>query len=170
MSYKGHQYIFVMYVYDANAILLRPLKTREGSALLEACISCYNYLQQRKLTPKLHVVDNECSQQLKHFIEQNQQTTIQFTEADNHSINAAERAIQTTKNHLIAGYSTVNKEYPMQLWDENLPQAQDTLNLLRRCQVNPKLLAYAFLNGQYNFNKTPLAPPGTKALTFVDPK
>ena len=65
----------------------------------------------------MHVLDNECSQQLKQYIQQNRNTTIQLTEADNHSVNAAERAIQTAKNHIIAGFCTVNKDYPMQLWD-----------------------------------------------------
>ena len=93
MSYRGHQYIFVMYVYDANAILLRPLKSREGAALLEACTSCYDYLQNRKSTPKMHVLDNECSKQLKQFIHKHGDTTIQLTETDNHSVNVSERAI-----------------------------------------------------------------------------
>jgi hypothetical protein len=47
---------------------------------------------------------------------------------------------------------------------------QDTLNLLRKLRKNPRLSAYAILNGQFDFNGTPLAPVGTKALVFLDPK
>jgi hypothetical protein len=35
--------------------------------------------------------------------------------------------------------------------------------------VNPKLSAYAVLDGQFNFDKTPLAPVGTRALILLDP-
>jgi len=74
-----------------------------------------------------------------------------------------------SKNHLIAGICTVDPLFPIQLWDELLPQSQDTLNLLRTSRNNPKLSAYAILEGEFNFNKNPLAPPGTKALVYVDP-
>lgn len=35
---------------------------------------------------------------------------------------------------------------------------------MRTARVNPKLSSYAYLFGNFNFNKTPLAPPGTKVL------
>jgi hypothetical protein len=41
---------------------------------------------------------------------------------------------------------------------------------LRTSRVNNKLSAYAILDGQFEFDKTPLAPVGTKALVFLDPK
>ena len=87
-----------------------------------------------------------------------------------HRVNAKERAIQTFKNHFIAGLCTFHKQFPMQLWDQLLPQAELTLNLLSTSRINPKLSAYDYLEGQYNFNNTPLAPPGTKALLYEDPK
>ena len=56
---------------------------------------------------------------------------MQFMEPNMHLINAAERAIETYKNHLVAGLCTVDKNFPMQLWNELLPQSEITLNLLR---------------------------------------
>eukprot|EP00804_Cyclotella_cryptica_P019091 CCRYP_014473-RA/>CCRYP_014473-RA protein AED:0.49 eAED:0.63 QI:0/0/0/1/0/0/2/0/160 len=50
-----------------------------------------------------------------------------------------------------------------------IEQGQDTLNLLRVSRVNPKLSAYAILDGQFNFDKTPLAPVGTRSLILLDP-
>ncbi len=91
-------------------------------------------------------------------------------EANEHQVNAAERAIQTVKNHLIAGLCTVHKLFPMQLWCKLLHQCEITLNLLRASRRNPKLSAYAILEGEFNFNKTPLAPPGSKALVYKDTK
>eukprot|EP00957_Ditylum_brightwellii_P183858 14004641-Ditylum_brightwellii.AAC.1 len=52
----------------------------------------------------------------------------------------------------------------MHLWDRLLPQASITVNLLRTCQINPKLLAYKYLHGTFDYNATPLVPPGTKVL------
>ena len=42
--------------------------------------------------------------------------------------------------------------------------------MLRTSRINDKLSAYAILEGQFEFDKTPLAPVGTKDLVFLDPK
>ena len=104
------------------------------------------------------------------YITKENNTRIQFIEANNHRVNAAERAIQTFKNHFVAGLCTVHKNFPMQLWCELLQQCELTLNLLRASRKNNKLSAYAQLEGGFNFNHTPLAPPGTKASVYMDNK
>jgi hypothetical protein len=50
-----------------------------------------------------------------------------------------------------------------------MPQADITLNLLRSSRRQPKLSAYACLNGAFNFNQSPLAPTGTRAVIHVTP-
>ena len=81
-----------------------------------------------------------------------------------HRRNAAERAIRTFKNHFSAGIATLDPKFPICEWDRLLPQAILTLNLLRNSRVNPKLSAWAYLHGNYDFNKWPLAPPGTRVV------
>jgi hypothetical protein len=54
---------------------------------------------------------------------------------DLHRCNAAERAIQTFKNHFIAGLSSTDKHLPMHLWDRLLLQATTPLNLLRLGEI-----------------------------------
>ena len=137
--------------------------------MLEAFQSVYDYLIKKKFKPKLHVMDDECSKVIKTFIENENNVALQFVEPHEHRVNAAERSIQTFKNHFVSGLCTVNKLFPMQLWCELLQQAEISINLLRSSRKNPKLLAYALLEGEFNFNKTPLAPPGTKTLVFSDP-
>ena len=168
-SYKGNQHIFLAYVYDANAILVRAMKDRTTESMLEAFKSVYDYLIRKNYKPKLHVMDNECSKIIKTFIENDNNVTLQFVEPHEHRVNAAKRSIQTFKNHFVAGLCTVNELFPMQLWCELLQQAEISINLLRSSRKNPKLSAYALLEGEFNFNRTPLAPPGTKALVFSDP-
>ena len=165
-SYHGNRYVMIIYVYDANAILVRPMKNREKETMVNTFTEIYNFLKRRKLAPKLHVMDNECSKLLMNYIEDNNQTKIQFVEAHNHQINAAERAIRTFKDHFIAGLCTAHPQFPLQLWCELLPHAELSLNLLRRARCNSRLSAYAVCHGEFNFDKTPLAPPGTKALVF----
>ncbi|KAL7481998.1 hypothetical protein ACHAW6_007684, partial [Cyclotella cf. meneghiniana] len=45
-----------------------------------------------------------------------------------------------------------------------------TLNTLRTSQINPQLSAYAILDGQFDFDRTPLTSVDTKALVFLDLK
>jgi hypothetical protein len=57
----------------------------------------------------------------------------------------------------------------MHLWDRILPQAVITLNMLRTSRINPKLLAATHIFGQYEFNRAPLAPPGTRIIAHETP-
>jgi hypothetical protein len=86
-----------------------------------------------------------------------------------HQRNAAERAIRTFKNHSIAGLCSVDQHFPLHFWDRLLPQAILTLNLLRGSRINPKLSAWAQLNGAFDYNCTPIAPPGTRVLIHEKP-
>ena len=40
---------------------------------------------------------------------------------------------------------------------------------MRNSRQNPQLSAYTHMYGIFDFNKTPIAPPGTKAVIFEDP-
>ena len=81
-----------------------------------------------------------------------------------HRANSAERAIRTFKNHLIAILCTVDPFFPLGEWDRLLPQAILTLNLLRSSRIHPSLSAHASIFGNYDYNRVPLAPPGTKVV------
>jgi hypothetical protein len=59
---------------------------------------------------------------------------------------------------------STDTQFPIHLWDRLIPQAVITLNLLRHSRLNPKLSAHAQLNGLFDYNKTPLASPGTKVI------
>ena len=57
-------------------------------------------------------MDNECSKAVNEYL-QKEETRIQFIEADNHSVNASERAMQTIKYHFLASLAIVAKEFPI---------------------------------------------------------
>jgi hypothetical protein len=86
-----------------------------------------------------------------------------------HRRNNAERAIQTFKNHFISGLCSVDPNFLLKLWDKLLPQGTLMLNLLRKSRINPLMAAYAQLNGHFDFNRTPLAPPGTRVIAHEKP-
>ena len=87
----------------------------------------------------------------------------------NHRRNSADRAIQTFKNHFIAGLASTDPNFPLSNWCRLRPQAELTLNLLRPSPLNSKLSAYAQLEGTFDFNRTPLAPPGTRVIVHEKP-
>ena len=89
--------------------------------------------------------------------------------AHQHRRNAAERAIQTWKNHFSSGLASTDPSFPLQAWDRLIPQCGITLNLLRSSRRQPKLSTYACLFGLFDFNCTPLAVPGTKVLLHDTP-
>ena len=97
-------------------------------------------------------MDNECPKILAKYIQEHN-TNIQFVEAYNHKINAAERAIQSFKNHFVADLCTAHPHVPLQLWCELLLHAEITLNFLQRTQCNSKLSAYEVYNGEYNLTR-----------------
>ena len=82
----------------------------------------------------------------------------------------AERAIRTFKNHLKSSLAMLDPYYPVTEWDRIVRQAELTLNLLRSSICNPRLSAGAYLFGQFDFNATPLAPPGTRVIVHSKPE
>jgi hypothetical protein len=125
-------------------------------------------LVARGLRTKLMKLDNEASKLLKDYLHQ-QDITFQLVPPYSHIRNSAERAIRSFKDHLIAGLCSTDKSFIMHLWDRILPQAVMTLNMLRTSRINPKLLAATDIFGQYDFNRAPVAPPGTRIIAHETP-
>ena len=118
--------------------------------------------------PTVQRLDNEASKAYTDNITKHG-LKYQLTPAQMHRRNIAERAIQTFKNHFITVLAGADSSFPKNEWDRLLPQAELTLNLLRTSRINPNLSAEEQLNGIFNCNKTPLAPPGIKILSFNMP-
>ena len=50
ISSRGYKYLMVVYVKDCNAILAEPLKSRNGTDLLQAYTKIHQYLSHRGFT------------------------------------------------------------------------------------------------------------------------
>ena len=103
-------------------------------------------LKKCGIKPKMHILDNECSEEFKQAIEGNNMK-YQLVPPHNHRRNIAERAIQTFKAHFISTLCGVDPNFPLALWCYLLPQAEMTLNML-----TPNVSSYAHLHGQHDYN------------------
>ena len=62
-----------------------------------------------------------------------------------------------------------DERFPKYLWCQLIPQAVITLNMLRQSRINPKLSAHDQVFGTFNYQRTPLAPLGTKVIIHERP-
>ena len=168
-SSRGHKYILILYDFDSNAILAEPLRNRSELEHIRAYNKLHAYLLERGFQPQLQRLDNEAGAAYKSNLRA-KDIDFQLVPPHNHRRNAAERAIQTFKNHFVAILCTTDKRFPLNLWCRLLPQAVTSLNLLRRSRLNPRLSADAHLNGPFDFNRTPMAPLGTKVILHETPR
>jgi hypothetical protein len=160
--------MMVIYDYDSNFIHVEPMKNRTKNEMLSAFQRAITLFKSRGLQPKLQKLDNEASGLLQDFMAA-ENIDYQLVPPGIHRRNAAERAIRTFKNHFIAGLCTTDPKFPLVLWDQLLPQTLITLNLLRSSRINPQLSAWAQVHGNFDYNRTPLAPPGTRVLVHGKP-
>ena len=159
----------VIYDYDSNAILAEPLTSRKKRKLIRATRVLHAYLSNRSLTPQYQMLDNECPGGLKTFLRE-VSVKFQLVPPYLHRTNTSEQAIQTYKDHLIAGLRSCNPNFPLHIWDRLIPHTTLTLKLLRPFRLNPRLSSEAQLNGAFDFNRKPLAPPGTRVIVHKTPE
>jgi hypothetical protein len=138
-SSKGKSYVMVCYVYDCNYVKVIPMKSRSASEWVKAYDTVHEELTVKGFKPKLQTIDNEASAALKNFFTVND-IAYQLVPSHCHRRNATERAIRTFKEHFVAGISSADPAFPLQLWDRLLPQAEIMLNLLRTSRLHPHTL------------------------------
>ena len=122
-----------------------------------------NIFSGRGLKPSLHILENECPNVLKTFMREVNEK-FQLVAPHIHRINSVERAIWNFKGHFIAGLSSTHKDFPLHIWCRIFPHTSLTINFLIQLRMNPKLSGYAQLHGWFNYNATPLDPPGTQIV------
>ncbi len=83
------QYIFVAYVDDLNAIIVRPMPSRTNAAFITAFTDVFGTLRVQDYQPHLNVMDNKCSKAVKPHI-RTEKLNIQIVPPHNHRVNAAE--------------------------------------------------------------------------------
>jgi hypothetical protein len=120
-------------------------------------------LRKAGIVPVLHRLDNETSTDLIKEIEE-RNINYQIASPGDHRLNQAERAIQTSKNHFILILYGTDSSFPANQWCRLIKQAVMTLNMCCQSQINLQLSAYQQIWGNFDFNRTPIAPPGCKVI------
>ena len=167
-SMRGYRYIMALAEMDSDAILVEPMRNRTAGEMVKTYQKLIDRLKKCGIKPKMHILDNECSEEFKQAIEGNNMK-YQLVPPHNHRRNIAERAIQTFKAHFISTLCGVDPNFPLALWCYLLPQAEMTLNMLRPSRTTPNVSAYAHLHGQHDYNAHPLAPLGMQCEMHVMP-
>jgi hypothetical protein len=167
-SSKGCQYMMILTESESDAILVEAIKNRTSGEMIRAYQVLVDQLRSVGISPKQHILDNECSNNFKEAIKTNNMT-YQLVSPHNHQQNKAEKAIQTFKDHFVAILCGTDTSFPLNLWDLLLRQAKHTLNMLQPSQMTPKVLAYACLWGQHDYKANPFAPLGCKVESHLVP-
>ena len=115
-SSRGNQYIYVLYDYDSNNILVKAIPNRQAAVIKNAWESLYKRLIRNGIDITHFILDNELSSDLRECFKK-YNIKFQRVPPHIHRRNAAERAIQTFKNHLLSGLATCNSKFPIAEWD-----------------------------------------------------
>jgi hypothetical protein len=158
----------IAYHADGNLILQQAFKTRNDRHRIAAYNAIMARLAARGLAVDPQILDNEASAVYKEAITVKWNAKFQLVPPDMHRRNRAERA-STFKSHFLSILAGVDKVFPLYLWDLLLPQAELTLNLLRQATLNPRISAWEYFQGPFDFNKTPLGPVGCRVLIHAKP-
>ena len=118
-STRGHKYIYLMYDYDANAILVHPLRTRQADEITVAWTHLHDRLMKHSHMVTHFILDNKISTNIKKaYLKIN--ITFQAVPLHTHRANAAEHAIQTFKKHFLSGLAFCDTDFPIAEWDRLL--------------------------------------------------
>jgi hypothetical protein len=99
-SSQGNEYLLVVYDHDSNSILHVALKNKAAAEIKRGCwISIHERLMRGGNQPKIYILDNEASADLKKGLKK-YGLDYQLVPPHVHRRNAAERATRTFKSHL----------------------------------------------------------------------
>ncbi|KAL7550663.1 hypothetical protein ACHAWF_013882 [Thalassiosira exigua] len=168
-SARGNRYLFFLYTYDGNVVLMETMKSRADNEMKRVYEKSYARLDKRGIKPQFNIMDNEASNMICEWMEK-ENIAYQKVPPDNHRANIAERCIETGKHHFISILAGTDDAFPINQWDRLITQAEWTLNMLRPCRINPKISAYTYLECHHDYNHVPFVPMGWRALVYEDPE
>jgi hypothetical protein len=113
-SSRGNQYNMVLAEVDSNTILVEPMKNGTAGKMVWAYQVLIDHLNSAGIFPKLHILDNECSDDMKKTIKSNKMD-FQLVPPHDHRCNLAKKAIQTFKDHFVAILCGADKSFLLHL-------------------------------------------------------
>jgi hypothetical protein len=167
-SVSSNQHVLVVYEYDSNYIYAKPMIDHTSPSIIAAYQRSITFLQSRGIKPLLQRFDNEATAALQEFLAG---SDINFQLAPPSCSLSQRRRARYSKIQKSLHCRPVLHEpkFSVKYMGKTIPQCLITLNLLRSSRITPQLSSQAQINGAFDFNRTPFAPPGTKVLIHEKP-
>ncbi len=150
-------------------INLQPLRSMRSEHTVPAFEAAVNFYRHHGATIDTIRMDNQRSQpliQMACSLDMKMELVTPYVK----NPNRAERAIRTAKNHIISTRAGFHPHCPHMYLDKCLMQIEMTLNITRPFEFDHAISAYEGLFGvKFNFKQHPIAPVGTKVLTWDAP-
>jgi hypothetical protein len=105
-----HQYIMVLTGIGSNVILVEAMKNCTAGEKIRAYWVLVEHLHSTVVTPKMHILDNECSAKFKERIKLNNMK-YQLVPPHDHRRNVTEKVIQVFKAHFISILCDADKSF-----------------------------------------------------------
>ena len=167
VSLKGNQYLLVACWHGYFHFEL--MASRKADCYVQAYTRLLAFFRGLGRNPSFLRLDNETSGKLEAYLK-SEKVGMQFVPPGVHRANKAERAIRTSKNHIISMLCGAHADFDLKLWDESIEQAELTLNHLVPYALDPTLSAYDGLHPHpYDFLAHPIAPFGTLVVVHEKP-
>ena len=166
-SRKGNEYVLVS-VWDGY-VHFEAMSSRSSASYVQAYTRMLAFYKSVGRTPRFWRLDNETSAELEKFLADNG-SSVQLVPPGTYRANKAEIAIKHAKNHIQSMFATTDPAFPLDLWDELLPQGEITINHFRPYTPDPTLCAYeGFIGHTYDFVAHPLSICGMSVLVHDKP-
>ncbi len=82
-SFKSMQYVFVAYIYNINAIIVRAMPSCTDASMLQSFTKVISILKSSGYHPALNIMDNKCSAAVQKYI-RSEAVNIQLVPPHNH--------------------------------------------------------------------------------------
>ena len=136
-SASGHKYLLIGYNYNANDILVGPIKNRQTKTIANGWEKINQQFATLGFQPHTYILDNEVSNTPKKAL--NKYTVnYQLVPPHSHLANKSEHAIKTLKDNFKGGLATLYSDFPIAHWDLLLTKPTMNLNILKASRLNPK--------------------------------
>ena len=123
--------------FPVHAYLAEPFSSRKDAHRLLAYNKIMQQLTDNKLSVDLQILDNEARKEYKRSIKTKWNAKYQLVPPHTHRSNTVEHSIRMVKAPFPSILASVAPDFPTNLWDLLLPQAELTLNLLRQATLDP---------------------------------
>ena len=168
-SSRGNKYQMCLHEIDSNTTWVEPLSSKTETSMIAACANAISRMRAAGLNPRHQILDNEASAKYK-AANIASGMTYRLVPPDNNHHNMAEKAIQFWKDHFVAVLSGASSTFPLRLWCQAIPQAEQQLLLLHQSNTNPNISSYSHLYGAHDYSALPFVPIGMETLVHDKPK